>query len=91
VEALDQRDALTTAAFRRFANKSLVWEVPHVLLKILDLVWQQERVGHEPVVDGEEPLQPADDHAKDVFLSKVLPQTKRAVKVRRRAFQNLKL
>jgi len=91
VEALNQRDALASAAFGRFTNKSLVGEVPHVLLKVFDLIRQQERVGHEPVVDGEEPLQPANDHTEDIFLSKVLSRTKRAVRIRKRAFQDLKL
>ena len=44
----------------------------HVQLKIMDLIWEQERVRHEPVVIREKSLQSADDNAEDVLLCEML-------------------
>ena len=46
----------------------------HVLLQIFDFIWQQERIGHEPIVYREEALETADDHTKDVLFGKVVHQ-----------------
>ena len=50
-----------------------------MLLKVLDFIRQQERVGHEAEVNWKETLQTADDHAEDVLLRKVLHGYKKSL------------
>lgn len=42
------------------------------MFEVADLVREQEAVGHELVVDGEESLEPAYDDAEDIFLGEVV-------------------
>ena len=72
MKLLYQSDAVPTSAFWRFRDESLVGEVSHVLLQVLNLVWQEEGVRHETIVDWEEALETTDDDTEDVFLSEVL-------------------
>ena len=41
-ELSHKRDALAASAPAWFANERLIWEVAHMHLQILDLIWQQE-------------------------------------------------
>jgi hypothetical protein len=41
-ELSHKRDALAASAPTWFANERLIWEVAHMHLQILDLIWQQE-------------------------------------------------
>lgn len=43
-----------------------------MVLQVLDLIGQQEGVGHESVVDRKEALQPRNDDAENVFLREML-------------------
>jgi hypothetical protein len=71
-ELANQADSFTASAFAGFADKGLVWKMAHVNFKVLDFVGQQETVGHETVVTGEEALEATDDYAENVFLCKML-------------------
>ena len=51
-----QGDSITTAALRWLAYKSLVRKMPHVHFEVLDLIGEKERVRHEAIVVGKEPL-----------------------------------
>ena len=72
VELLDQGDTVSSTALGWLRYEGLVREVSHVLLEVLDLVREQERVWHEAVVDWEESLQTTDDDTEDILLCKVL-------------------
>ena len=74
MKLLDEGDAFAATTTGRLADEALVWEVSHVLLQVFDLVREQERVGHESVVDGEEALQTTDNDTEDVLLSEVIHQ-----------------
>ena len=70
-----ERYAVTATPSRRLTNERLVWKVAHVLLQILNLVRQQERVRHKAVVDWEKALQTTNYYTENVLFRKVLFQT----------------
>lgn len=71
---LQQDDSFATTAFGRLGYERLVGVLAHVVFEVPHLVWQQERVGHELVINWEKPLEPAYDDAEYVFLRKVIHQ-----------------
>lgn len=73
-EFLDQHYALSTAAFRGLRYECLAVVLPQMQLEITEFIGQQERVGHEFVIDGEESLQPAYDDTEYVFLGEMVHQ-----------------
>ena len=73
-ELLEQNDTVTSTPFRWFGNEGLSRVLPHMMLKISDLVGQQKRIRHELVINREKSLQSTYNHTKDVFLGKVIHQ-----------------
>ena len=73
-ELLQQQDTVAAAALARLGDESLPGELAQMVLEVPHLIRQQEAVGHELVVDGEEALETADDDAENVLLCEVVHQ-----------------
>lgn len=71
-ELFEQDNSITSSSLGRLCNKSLLRILPHMMLKVSDLVWKQKWVRHEFEVYGEEPLQSAYDDAENILLRKVV-------------------
>ena len=72
VELLDQSNPVAAAALARLSDERLSGILSHICFEIPHFVWQQERIWHELIVVGEEPLQPGDDDTENVFLGKMV-------------------
>lgn len=46
----EQDNSISTSALGGFSNESLPWILPHMVLKIPDLIRQQETVRHKFVI-----------------------------------------
>lgn len=73
-ELFEKYNAISSTTSRRLGDEGLVRILAVVLLEVSDLVRQQEGVGHELVVNGEESLESTDDDAEDVLLGEVVHQ-----------------
>ena len=69
---LYQRYAITASTTRWLANKGLIRKMSHVLFQVFNLIWKEEGVWHEAVVNREEPLQTTDYHAENILLCEML-------------------
>ena len=55
-ELFEQDNAITSTSFWWFGNKCLAWVLPHVMLKISNLIRKQKRVGHKFIINREKSL-----------------------------------
>ena len=73
-EFFKKNNSVPSATLRRLGDESLAWVLSHMVFEISHFVWEQERVRHKLVVDGEEPLESRNNNAENVLFGKVVHQ-----------------
>jgi hypothetical protein len=69
---LEQDDSISTPSLGWLRDECLSRILPHMVFEIAHLIWQQEGIRHELVVEGKKALQSRNDNAEYILFGEVV-------------------